>query len=136
MSLMQPKWFSRLDVAVGHLVWVQRDGEVAGGTVRALGNEGHYKVTTRGGIVLVGVRRTDLCLKGQVGAVTGEPATEACRAELQVITPSGGGDADDAASIARSSGVWPMKARVMWRQARRRCHWQKRCGDLPLVKGD
>ena len=60
MSLMQPKWFRRLAVAVGHLVWVHRDGEVAGGTVRTIDNDGHYTVTTRSGTVMVGVRRTDL----------------------------------------------------------------------------
>ena len=26
-----------------------------------------------------------------------------------------------------------MTARVMWRQARRQCHWQKRCGDLRVA---
>ena len=35
MCLMQPKWFRRLDVAVGNLVWAQRDGGVVGGTVQA-----------------------------------------------------------------------------------------------------
>ena len=81
--------------------------EVTGGTVRAMGNDEHYTVTTRGGTVLVGIRRTDLLLKWQVGAVTSERQTAAAaiRAELQVIIPSGGGGADDAASIARSSGV-------------------------------
>ena len=60
MSLMQPNWFRRLDVAVGHLVWVHRDGDVVGGTVRAIDNDGHYTVTACGGTAMVGVRRTDL----------------------------------------------------------------------------
>ena len=42
---------------------------------------------------------------GRAGAVTSETAAAALRAELQVITPIGGDDADDATSIARSSGV-------------------------------
>ena len=84
---------------------MQRGGEVAGGTARTIYNDGHYKVTTRGGTVMVGVRRTDLCLKWRVGAVTSETAAAAIQAELRVTTLIGGGDADDAASIARSSGV-------------------------------
>ena len=105
MSLMQPKWFRRIDVVVGHLVWVQRGGGVVGGTARAIDNDGHYTVTTHGGTAMVGVRLTDLCLKWQVGAVTSKTAAAAIRAELRVATPAGDDEADDAASIARSSGV-------------------------------
>ena len=84
---------------------MQRDGDVVGGTVRAIDNDGHYTVATCGGTAMVGVRRTDLCLKWQVGAVTSETAPAAIRAELRVTTPAGDGEADYAASIARSSGV-------------------------------
>jgi hypothetical protein len=93
MGLMQPKWFRRLDVAIGHLVWVQRDGDGAGGTVRAIDTDGDYTVATRGGTVMVGVRRAELCLKWQVGAVTSETAAVAIRAELRAVTPVGGGEA-------------------------------------------
>ena len=44
MSLMQPKWFRSLYVAVGHSVWVANGTEVAGGSVKAIDNDGHYTV--------------------------------------------------------------------------------------------
>ena len=40
MSLMQPKWFRRLDVAVGHAVWMADGTRVSGGFVRAIDNDG------------------------------------------------------------------------------------------------
>ena len=39
VSLMQPKWFRRLDVAVGHAVWVAGGAQVSGGFVRAIDNK-------------------------------------------------------------------------------------------------
>ena len=41
MSLMQPKWFRRLDVAVGHAVWVANGTEVIEG-----GCDGHWQRRT------------------------------------------------------------------------------------------
>ena len=46
MSLMQPKWFWRLDVAVGNAVWVANGADVADGIVRAVDNDGHCTVKT------------------------------------------------------------------------------------------
>ena len=63
MSLMQPKWFRRLDVAVGHAVWVADGTQVSGGLVRAIDNDGHYAVQSDAGASLCGVRRENLCLK-------------------------------------------------------------------------
>ena len=63
MSLMQPKWFRRLDVAVGHAVWVADGVQVSGGFVRAIGNDGHYTVQPDTGATLRGVHRETLCLK-------------------------------------------------------------------------
>ena len=71
MSLMQPKWFRRLDVAVGHAVWVANGSEVAGEFVRAVDNDGHYTVQTDGGVELCGMRRESLSLKKEnVGGST------------------------------------------------------------------
>ena len=67
MSLMQPKWFRRLDVAVGYAVWVAEGVTVKGGFVRAIDNDGHYTVSSDAGASLCGVRRENLCLKWQVG---------------------------------------------------------------------
>ena len=74
MSLKQPKWFRRLDVAVGHAVWVTNGVEVAGGFVRVVDNDGHCTVQTDDGAKLGGVRRESLCLKWQVGSSLGAAA--------------------------------------------------------------
>ena len=63
MSLMQPKWFRRLDVAVGHAAWVAEGVTVHGGFVRVIDNDGHYTVKSDAGASLCGVRRESLCLK-------------------------------------------------------------------------
>ena len=57
MSLTQPKWFRRLDVAVGHAVWVADGVQVYGGFVRAIDNDGHCTVQPDAGATLRGVRR-------------------------------------------------------------------------------
>ena len=74
MSLMQPKWFRRLDVAVGHAVWVADGAKVIGGLVHAIDNDGHYTVKPDTGALLFGVRRETLCLKWQVGSSLGAAA--------------------------------------------------------------
>ena len=74
MSLMQPKWFRRLDVAVGHAVWVADGAKVIGGLVHAIDNDGHYTVKPDTGALLFGVRRETLCLKWQVGSTPGAAA--------------------------------------------------------------
>ena len=74
MSLMQPKWFRRLDVAAGHAVWAVDGSTVAGGFVRAIDNDGHYTVESDAGASLCGVRRENLCLKWQVGSNPGAAA--------------------------------------------------------------
>ena len=94
MSLMQPKWFRRLDVAVGHAVWVVDGLKVAGGFVRAIDNDGHYTVKSDAGASLCGVRRENLCLKWQVGSNPGAAAAAA----------SSGADVDYD-SRRRSNGV-------------------------------
>ena len=66
MSLMQPKWFRRLDGAAGHAVWVAEGVKVYGGVVRVIDNDGHYTVKSGAGASLCGVRRENLCLKWQV----------------------------------------------------------------------
>ena len=77
MSLMQPKWFRRLDVAAGHAVWVVDGLTVAGGFVRAIDNDGHCTVESDAGASLCGVRRENLCLKWQVGSNPGAAAAAA-----------------------------------------------------------
>ena len=77
MSLMQPKWFRRLDVAVGHAVWMSEGEEVYGGFVRAIDNDGHYTVKSDAGASLSGIRRENLCLKWQVGSNPGAAAAAA-----------------------------------------------------------
>ena len=75
MSLMQPKWFRRLDVAVGHAVWVADGVQVPGGFVRAIDNDGHYTAQSdAAGAALRDVRRENLCLKWQVGSNLGAAA--------------------------------------------------------------
>ena len=71
---MQPKWFRRLDVAVGHAVWVAGGVQVSGGFVRAVDNDGHYTIQSDAGAMLCGVRRGSLCLKWQVGSNPGAAA--------------------------------------------------------------
>ena len=74
MSLMQPKWFWRLDVAVGHAVWVANGTEVAGGFVAGIDNDGHYTVQTDGCVKHRGVRRECRCLEWQLGSSLGAAA--------------------------------------------------------------
>ena len=76
MSLMQPKWFQRLGVAVGHAVWAVGE-TVVGGTVRAIDGDGHYMVAVDGGGVMTPVYRQNICLKWQVGADVRVPAMAA-----------------------------------------------------------
>ena len=77
MSLMQPKWFRRLDVAVGHAVWVTDGDKVYGGFVRVIDNDGHCTVVSDAGAPLSGVRRENLCLKWQVDPNPGAAAAAA-----------------------------------------------------------
>ena len=67
MSLMQPEWFQRFDVAVGHVVWAVGE-TVVGGTVQAIDDDGHYTVAIGGGGMVTSVYRQSICLKWQVGA--------------------------------------------------------------------
>ena len=62
MSLMQPKWFQRLDVAVGHAVWAVSE-TVVGGTIRAIDGDGHYTVAVGEGGTMTPVFRQNICLK-------------------------------------------------------------------------
>jgi hypothetical protein len=93
MSLMQPKWFRRLDVAVGHAVWVADGAKVIGGFVHAIDNDGHYTVKPDTGTLLFGVRRETLCLKWQVGSSLGAAAAATLGAHV------------DGDSRRRSNGV-------------------------------
>lgn len=93
---MQPKWFRRLDVAVGHAVWACSENGTVGGMVAKIDDDGHYQVHADNGCVLRGVRREHLCLKWQVGGVLG-PAAAASQRE--------GGD--QVCSRRRSNGVVP-----------------------------
>ena len=76
ISLMQPKWFQRFDVAVGHVVWAVGE-TVVGGTVQAIDDDGHCTVAIAGGGMVTSVYRQNICLKWQVGASVRVPAMAA-----------------------------------------------------------
>ena len=94
MSLMQPKWSRRLDVVVGHAVWVADGVQVFGGFVRAVDNDGHYTIHSDAGAMLCGVRRESLCLKWQLGSSPGAAAAS--------VSPDAGVDDE---RRCRSNGV-------------------------------
>ena len=79
MSTMQPKWFRRLDLAVGHVVWAVQDEVEWGGKVAAIDNDGRYDIVTDGGVDLRGIARERLCLKWQPGVNLAAPAAAASR---------------------------------------------------------
>ena len=56
MSIMQPKWFRRLDLAVGHVVWAVDNDVVRGGKVLMIDNDDRYNVVTDEGSTLSAVR--------------------------------------------------------------------------------
>ena len=56
MSVMQAKWFQRLDVAMGHVVWAV-GGTVVGGKVKAIDDDGPYTGAVDGGGTMTSVYR-------------------------------------------------------------------------------
>ena len=89
MSLMQPKWFQQLDVAVGHVVWAVGE-TVVGGTVQTADDDGHYTVAVDGGGTMASVYRQNICLKWQVGADVRVPAMTAPGGASSLRAPVGG----------------------------------------------
>ena len=106
---MQPKWFRRLDVAVGHAVWVANGTEVAGGFVMGIDNDGHYTVQTDACVEVRGVRRNCLCLKWQVGsslcaAAASVPSSDA-RVDNERRRRSNGAAADESPRTEGSTSM-------------------------------
>ena len=58
MGSMQPKWFRKLGVAIGHRVWACQDGEVVPGVVTKINDDGDYVVTSTDGEVCHCINRT------------------------------------------------------------------------------
>ena len=103
MSLMQPKWFQRPDVAVGHVVWAVGE-TVVGGTVQAIDDDGHYTVAIDGGGTMASVCRQNICLKWQVGASVRVPAMAAPGGGSSLRAPEGGVRAVGMGAAAAQAG--------------------------------
>ena len=96
MSTMQPKWFRRLDLAVGHVVWAVDNDAVRGGKVSTIDNDGRYDVVTDEGFTLSGVAREKLCLKWQPAVRLTAPAAAVGQGDTMIGQVSGG---DQASSV-------------------------------------
>ena len=87
MSAMQPKWFRRLDLAVGHVVWAVENEVVRGGKVLTIDNDGRYDVMADEGSTLRGVAREKLCLRcNQEQAQSLQPRLQVKEAERRTTT--------------------------------------------------
>ena len=93
MSTMHPKWFRRLDLAVGHVVWAVENEVVRGGKVLTIDNDGRYEVATDEGSTLRGVAREKLCLRWQPGASPVAPAAAASQGGETLDHDDAGGQA-------------------------------------------
>ena len=96
MSLMHAKWLQRLDVAVGHAVWAVGNTGVAGGTVRAIDNDGHCTIAVDGGGTMASVCRQNVRLKWQVWADMCVPAKAASGDADSLRAITGGAEAVEA----------------------------------------
>ena len=64
MDLMQPKWFRRHDLEVGHEAWHASDDGVRAAVIVAIDNDGHYTVRHhKDDSTHKGVRRALLCIE-------------------------------------------------------------------------
>ena len=65
MDLMQPKWFRRHDLEVGHEAWHAHSSGVRAAVVLAIDNDGHYTVQHHADDSThnKGVRRASLCIE-------------------------------------------------------------------------
>ena len=64
MDLMQPKWFRRHDLEVGHEAWHASDDGVRAAVIMAIDNDGHYTVRHHADdSTHKGVRRALLCIE-------------------------------------------------------------------------
>ena len=71
MDLMQPKWFRRHDLEVGHEAWHACDGGVRAAVIVAIDNDGHYTVKHHADDSFhKGVHRAQLCIEAAFDSPT------------------------------------------------------------------
>ena len=71
MDLMQPKWFRRHDLEVGHEAWHASDGGVRAAVIVAIDNDGHYTVKHHADDSFhKGVHRAQLCIEAAFDSPT------------------------------------------------------------------
>ena len=153
MSTMQPKWFRRLGLAVGHVVWAVENGVVRGGKAQTIDNDGRYDVVTDEGSTLRGVAREKLCLRWQPGASPVAPAAAASQGggtpdhgdDGGQAPPAGGGEvgwqghvpsAEEVLKLAAAAEIGDSDTALMFRRSPEGGACRRRAVTGTLTEGD